>query len=781
MSAKKRAGVFLLVFFLLVIPLTVWSVKNLNFETRKKAEEPTLPVKVISASSFSQYQKPIILLDLLIDRPNKSIEIVSIKKGTGIVPDYRNPTALDYLKANFNNKDGSKKSFLIPLPARESIDQVAQDGKLSGYEKSLDKFHFSVTLPHEEESDVSIEKRFTSVTTAIAASASTRLILPKFDQTKARVINKGVAQELPLEELSSNGILHSQSGDFQIEEIYNGDPSLTDPEKTVDILFISSGFSGPQSELYRNFTADASDSLIGFSSHPGKFPFPEHKNITKVRRVVSPATYNYECIPYSMPQIDWQKIDEDVARLGIPVDQLSVVVNCAGRSYATLGGGWSVLSFSEYQSPLVFAHEIAHSFGGVLDEYVSYEGSGDLWDYGRNCKEDPSEPWLENLPGGAYFGCDYYRNIYRPEKESLMNSIGESYSFNAPSKHLLEEAFAAYTQGGISVMAASGRIRIWRRLTDPPGPQDNGFSVFNLGRSQLSFRGHFEPQVEWATGKVLEGIIGSTPSDYVADIIITLNYAKLTTKGKYETSLVLEFADNFSHTKIERIPLIILVGDETSMPVLSITSPRDGDTFTLGDIIPISISQQIEPPGWKRMEYLYSVVYDGSADYFIPISVRTIWPHTVSWDTAGSPEYPIQPGNYHLLANGYPYLAPSPEVKSNTVNIELLAPTGLNCYFQWNCTDKKYSESCFRFAEDCRNKGLTYCCPPTVTPSPFPTSIPCPNRFLGNLDCDQQALINENDLSVLLVGWGSAETDLSGDNTTGATDSSILLSNWRTQ
>lgn len=37
MSVKKRAGVFLLLFFLLVLPLTVWSVGNLNFETRKKA------------------------------------------------------------------------------------------------------------------------------------------------------------------------------------------------------------------------------------------------------------------------------------------------------------------------------------------------------------------------------------------------------------------------------------------------------------------------------------------------------------------------------------------------------------------------------------------------------------------------------------------------------------------------------------------------------------------------------------------------------------------------
>jgi len=75
----------------------------------------------------------------------------------------------------------------------------------------------------------------------------------------------------------------------------------------------------------------------------------------------------------------------------------------------------------------------------------------------------------------------------------------------------------------------------------------------------------------------------------------------------------------------------------------------------------------------------------------------------------------------------------------------------------------------------------------SITPTP---SI-CPNGELGNINCDSQGLINEQDLTILLRRWlpfkrpltppdpGQVTADLDGDSDVDLDDILILLSNWK--
>ena len=49
-------------------------------------------------------------------------------------------------------------------------------------------------------------------------------------------------------------------------------------------------------------------------------------------------------------------------------------------------------------------------------------------------------------------------------------------------------------------------------------------------------------------------------------------------------------------------------------------------------------------------------------------------------------------------------------------------------------------------------------------------------QCFGDYDCDGD--IDGADLTALLAGWGSEETDLTGDSTTDGADISALLNGW---
>jgi len=682
----------------------------------------------LSTQSFYRYQQPIIVVNLFIDRKNKTIEIKSLNKGRGIVPDYRNSEVLDFAQVVITKKDGKKQFFPVPLPAREVYAPSRDPKKFLKYpQKKLEKFNFSIVLPYEEESNISITKEFQDNFNLNTASVS--LTIPKSSNQKIRTLSNKKVKDISISNLSIDKFFPQSTG-FQIETIFDGNPGITDPKKTLDIVFVSSGYNEGNIEQFRSFSNIQADSLIGFSSFSGKVPFSNNKSVIKVRRIVSNSTFHSRCGEYFCGDIT--EVINAISSLGVPFDQIAVVLNEDGRSGASLGGGYSFL-FNRWggniERNLLFAHEFAHSFGAVLDEYIEYWGESGFTSYlNRNCKNDPLDPWAFGLSGGAYLGCDYYWNIYRPEPSSLMVTLDNTEEFNNQSEYLLEQALSSYTGDSILVLTRD-LLETMIDVSDSWGRSMYRVFIANIGNNPISFRGYIDPALSGVSGEHLEGNIGSGAFSEPSYSDIYFDYSKFTTKGKYQTNLVLEIRDSLSQTKIIRIPIIIFVGDRGDGGSITINNPRNGGIFTTGASIPISINQNIPSPGWRWIDYYYNgYFYDpGTYEDKNIISSRTHSPYGAVWETymsyPGGSGFNLNPGTYTLKVKGYPYFG---ETVESQVEIELSAVSGTSCTsgpnYNFSCTNNKTSRKCFRGAEDCQRQSLTFCCPPSTTPTP--TIIP---------------------------------------------------------
>lgn len=746
---RKRLLFFLLTFSLVSLSLILSALQNLKFETRKKAAE-------LSAAAIPPGKYPILVIDLFIDRIKGKVEVQSIQKGFGFAPDYKNPNALDFLKAEIDTQRGEKREFFIPLPLKIvcAPPREGEEAPPCPADK-LEKFSYPVILPFEEESRLLLKKTFEIDEKTIRSLVSFEI--PQYQERTIESIIDGQPRDFQLQGLTLEGAVP----DFQVEMVFDGDYSNQDPLSTLDIVFFSSMFSESEFETFRDFVKRQADALIGFDSFSGKEPFPSHRNVIKVRQVVSSTTLTHA------------QAVKIMAALGIPFDQYAIVINKDGRSSASLGGmGMSL--FIRFgggpERPLLFAHELGHSFGALLDEYVECDDYclGDLWNHERNCKEDPSEPWVANQPGGAYLGCELRWSHYRPERTSIMNVIQEEEEFNAPSRFLLEEAFSAYTEAGLALFISPNRMRFYRDLSVPPEEKYPGYGsiyIYNLGLAQVSFRGDFSPQVDWIVNPQLEGI---TNRDHIT---FEIDSSDVDVAGKYETDLIIEFLTDPVVTKT--VPITLLVGDSRTVPSLSWASPTEGSVFNDGDKIPLAIDSQITSPGWKRIEFYRDSFYKSEQLVYS----RTLEPFTGVWDTTTYGQY-AYPGTYYLWAKGIPFLGEP--VETEKVQVELKAAPGTICEEQYSykiCYDQKISRECYRGAQDCQAKGLPYCCPVSAL-TPTPPSV-CPDRGEGNLSCDYQLFIDETDLSILLTNWTTNKGDLNDDEKTDAADLNVLLSGWR--
>lgn len=733
-----------------------------------KIQKPTLG---LTPTNIPADKKPILLLSLTIDRPNSTIEINSIKKGLGFVPDYLNPNALDFLEVEIKTKDGKKRLITIPIPPKEVYAPSRKEGEILNYPpRKLEKFDYPIVLPYEQESILFLAKEFENEQGI--KKATIEIKLPKSETQKVEALINGQLKPFNLESLSSEQ-LPTVLENYQIETIFDGNPSLTDPSQTLDIIFVSSGFTESEFDLFRTFSLQQADALIGFNSYPGKAPFFTRKNVIKVRRLVSNAIFHETNGQYANVRIP--EVIETLTAIGIPFDQIAVVLDEDGRSFATLGGNYCVL-FRTWGGPersLLFAHEIAHSLGAVLDEYIEHWGaSGELYYHDRNCKEDPAELWVANQPGGAYLGCEYVWNLYRPEENSLMRSIDEAYEFNAPSIYLLEQAFSAYTANGFALLIRPTKILSYLYLPSYQYSSNQQVRIINLGPAKVQFRGHFSPEVNWITHPFLEG----TMPDYIS---FDIDYSTITSRGKYETTLVIEILTNPVITR--RVPVIVVAGTSQEISSLFWSTPAQGQIIAKGNVVPVILTERIESPGWKKIEYYlrYPWAPYNNADIF---DSRTINPlrGTLKTSSPDSPNYTFSgPGLYTLWAYGFPYFGPTAE--SNFVEVEIAAPTGNNCQAYWICTNHRINRECYRGATNCQAGGKVFCCPS----QPY-----CPDGYYGNLNCDQNGLINNTDLDIIKNKWATASpyptpnpnqsrADLNGDYKIDEDDFSILISNWK--
>lgn len=734
----SKVVLFLFIVFLFVNPQTV------------SAEAP----KNATLESFKQ---PVLLITLSIDSPSSQVQVVGIKKGSGFVPDYKNPTALDVLEINLESKIGLQH-FTVSLPPEEVTEGFSQTSEAQfGSAKKLDKYTYTAIIPFIEHSKVQVHKKFKQQDKI--KTSSLHLSVSGIDSPKVPVQSGNQIQEI------SMGNVSAPADNASVEMVFDGDPTITDPQQTLDIVYIASNFTEPEYDVFRTFTREQTDALVGMSVYPGKAPFSTHKNIIKVRRVVSTGDFTSTYI---------DTVRNYLVSLGVPFDQFALVYNRDGRGSASLGGGYASL-FRTYigisQSPLYYTHELAHSFAALLDEYVDwYPSSVDLYYHNRNCKEDPSEQWINGLPGGAYLGCYYGANNYRPERDSIMHNIYNNEEFNAPSKYLIEQAFAAYSQHKLAVLVSPDQIKQYKQIGDNLGTLLSEIYLYNIGQDPVSYSSSVSPEASWIIPRILNGNLAPGPYGDRGTISLSFDYNQLIERGEYSTTLKVQLS-NGSDSETHVLPLIVYVGDRNESPQLTWISPNDGQIIDMDTSTPVSLSYQVSAPGMKRIEYYFQLPYNVGSQYYDTFFSRTVAPYTAAWDTISTDPNspPFRPGTYTLWARGFPNIGSLAE--SNKVNIQVKARPGTLCSNYYNggfqniCTNTHHSPECFLGAQDCQNQGLSYCCPAKISspgPSPFDSPSPTSSYTI-------------NDLKLLLTNYGLSTNVFNADGKNNSIDAAYII------
>ena len=138
-----------------------------------------------------------------------------------------------------------------------------------------------------------------------------------------------------------------------------------------------------------------------------------------------------------------------LAGSGVTADMQFVTVN--DTKYGGSGGAWATFAGANFQANNVALHEIAHSFSGLADEYVSYDiphPGGEPWEI--NVTKDASgakwshwmgfeDPRQSQLDIGVFEGARYYpTDIYRPALFGKMRSISRPFHAVSREKIILD-------------------------------------------------------------------------------------------------------------------------------------------------------------------------------------------------------------------------------------------------------------------------------------------------------------------------------------------------------
>ena len=639
-------------------------------------------------AGYDQHKKDLLILNLTIDRPNETVNVKSMKKVHGFIPDYKNPNGVDYLPVTVKNK-----SYLIPIPTEQLFDEAKPDGTLTGGAKPMDVFDYTAIVPYEKGAKVDIEKPFRF----------------KSRQTKKE------AQSFNTPSLEDS-VLGTTTEDFTFETVFDGNPQETDPSKTLDIVFISQYSSPEYIPTFQEETRLGSDFLFGLNQYPGKAPLSSKKSLLKIRRIITNK--------FSQNWSTWD-INNFLISNSIPYDQISLVTTDTCTSNAYLGAGFMQLCNSgKYYDPSVYAHEFGHAFGGLLDEYV-LEGrrSGEFAYHNRNCKEDPADPWINNIPASSFVGCNYENFFFSPSESSLMKNTSAYLDFNEPSVFLLNQAFSSYEYGKISVSTEFIDTHEFTRYLDKTATiMATATGLKNLGTTPITYSISLEPVVpwlQWSDQSRLTGTINAGPTNMATYIGFQLNLDQITTPGIHETKININITNGIDTPQQISKSILIFAGLSTDHGTVSISNPLTNTILDPVTLISISINHEAPLSGWKRIEYRYikpDYYERGNFNVSTPFYARTISPYEASFSTQTENNSNVSkvPGSYHLFARGIPNVGTT--VDSNLVRVQVKAPPNTSCtstlyYSNPTCQSKNFTETCYLGAQDCTG-NTPYCCPP---------------------------------------------------------------------
>jgi hypothetical protein len=674
-----------------------------------------------------------VLVMTLADDGQGNWRVKSLDKTNGLVPDYKNYGASEYLPIRVKTASGEKE-YDVPVTREVITEGTDKEGKLSGSLEQVKKVEVTAIVPYVAGAEVAI-KETANMATGQNKKVNLQIKLPTTGD-EATVNGQKVV-------LKTARPLGTVSG-YSVEMLFDGNPAETDPSKTLDIVLVATKFPASEYQVFRDFAKREIDATIGMSSFPGKAPFntAKFKSKMKIWMVLSPFGLSDQDPP----------IRTTLTQLGVPLDQLIMVINEDGRSNASLGGGYVNL-YIKWGMPernLVLAHELAHSFGSVLDEYVDYYASKsyyalsrDLYYYGRNCKDDLTEPWMDNLATEAYPGCEYGYNNYKSTKYSLMDHIDDDIEFNEISKKMINNAFGGYLEGEIAA-EYTHKVVVMNYSDDPNSEGWGSIGVMNYGYTPFSYSLKLSQQVDGVgftevVNKVKEG----DPSGWHDYHSVSVDYSKFPL-GRRDLSFDLKITNSNGKSMEAKVPLIIIKSDGSEVQSININMP-EVTTMTRNQTLPVAINYQSPVAGWKRVEYYVmfpprSFGPDDQTFSMFSSIVRAPYETKLIASEELLSDY-MMPGRYKIWARALDYSYK--EVESQPVYVDLRDANNSVCnsnnYYNYPsaCSATYTNSLCYKGSATC---GEQYCCPvvtptripPTSTPVP-PTATPTPKgRYCGD-------------------------------------------------
>lgn len=234
-------------------------------------------------------------------------------------------------------------------------------------------------------------------------------------------------------------------GDGFLEEDLKENGSYeTKARELADYLFTVQPFTQNRKyfNVYLVYTASANRGAANGASVSGRTTFGSYFNSQTERLLMAG---NYDSCEY-------------YAAKAVPIVNAHIIFLLVNDDkYGGSGGSIAVASTNKY-SKYIAVHEIGHSFAALGDEYTD-EAIAENYPLVRlplmaNVEDnaDPnSSKWKHFLEKpayhnvvGAYSGCYYRDNLYRPEATSIMRELNVL-NFNGPSREAIVKKICAIT------------------------------------------------------------------------------------------------------------------------------------------------------------------------------------------------------------------------------------------------------------------------------------------------------------------------------------------------
>jgi hypothetical protein len=212
---------------------------------------------------------------------------------------------------------------------------------------------------------------------------------------------------------------------------------VEDSEKKLDITFISEGFNPRQLSKFLDNVREYSAYLLTFE------PFRSRASQIAFHRVDNLETL--ECARKGRSvSCNHSSVHRQTYLAGVPADVAVVIVNTkwhCGSGDARL----AVVCNDGGMGKETFVHEIGHSFGGLLDEYVRLKDEDSrAVSTGANCYPSaPAPGWQGVVELREYHrGCTF-PHWYRSSENSIMRDLNAPF-FNRLSQAILNEKLDLY-------------------------------------------------------------------------------------------------------------------------------------------------------------------------------------------------------------------------------------------------------------------------------------------------------------------------------------------------